>query len=278
MFSLTYFILHTSLIILSFIFPENIVIFSHIAFALVYYLYLRRFYMLIRISKLFGLGIIAVLPTVVLAMIFAATSNNPSALLKISLFTYGVVIVLNYIVPIVKYLKLRITLYRHLQKLIKEKNYRTSATLKEFIFSGANAPHNIVIETPEATATLAILGTVGASRYIFEKDSIIAQRYSDDRLNDIDYHLEIENFEKNTDDPYSAFSGIPIFYHLVSPIIGPILGIKHRRYLPHIPETDKTLLILQPNSFIKIDDRIVGMGEKVGKYTLISINTALAIL
>ena len=73
MFSLTYFILHTTLIVLSFVFSENIVTFSHIAFALVYYLYFRLFYKIIRISKLFGLGIIAALPTLILAIIFVTT-------------------------------------------------------------------------------------------------------------------------------------------------------------------------------------------------------------
>lgn len=278
MFSLTYFILHTALIVLSFVFPDNIVTFSHIAFALVYYLYLRRFYRLIQVSKLFGFGIIAAIPTIILGIIFAVTSNNPTLLLKISLLTYAAVILLNYLVPIVKYLKLRITLYMSLKKLIKEKNYRSSATLKEFLFKGANKPHLISIETPEAKVTVALLGAVGASRYIFEKDLVIAQRYSDDRINDIEYYLEIENFEKNADDKYSAFSGIPIFYHLASPIVGPILGIKHRRYLPVIQDSDKTLLILQPNSFIKIDDRIAGMGEKIGPYTIVSAQTAFTIL
>ncbi|MBE6608909.1 MAG: hypothetical protein E7633_10200 [Ruminococcaceae bacterium] len=278
MFSLTYFILHTALIILSFIYPEYIDTFSYISFMLAYYLYFRRFYKIIRISTLFGLGIIAAIPTIVLGIIYVVTANKPDLLLKIVLFTYAIVIIFNYVVPIVKYLKLRITLYLHIQKLVAEKNYRTSATFKEFLLKGANAPYNILIETPDATVTLAILGTVGASRYIFENNFITAQRYSDDRLNDIEYHLEIENFEENMDDVYSPFSGIPIFYHLASPIIGPILGVKHRRYLPRLPVSDKTLLILQPNSFIKIDKRILGIGEKIGPYTVIRPKTAITIL
>ena len=187
-------------------------------------------------------------------------------------------IIINYIIPIVKYLKLRITLYQHVQKLVAEKNYRTSATFKEFILSGANAPHNILLETTETTVTLALLGAVGTSRYVFENNSIIAQRYSDDRLNDIEYQLEIDKFNKDTDDKFSLLSSIPIFYHLASPITGPILGIKHHSYLPVTADTDKMLLVLHPNSFIQGDDRIVGMGEKVGKYTLISTKTALTIL
>jgi len=86
MFSLTYFILHTALIILSFIYPEYIDTFSYISFMLAYYLYFRRFYKIIRISTLFGLGIIAAIPTIVLGIIYVVTANKPDLLLKIVLF------------------------------------------------------------------------------------------------------------------------------------------------------------------------------------------------
>lgn len=272
MFSLTYFILHTALIILSFIYPQYIFTFYWITFALVYNLYCRRFYRTMHISRS-SLRIIHFLPIVLVAIVFKAAENMTSALLSIILFTYAIVIIIHYVVPIVKYLKLRITLYRHVQKLTKEKNYRTSATFREFIFCGANAPHNIVIETPEITITLALLGAVGASRYMFEDSSLTAQRYSDYRLRHIEEIIEMDKFEEDMKEEF-AFPKL----NIIRTLFGPVLGIKHRRNLPATPETDKTLIILPENSFIQIDDRFVGMGEKIGAYTVISPKTALAIL
>ena len=121
MFSLTYFILHTALIILAFIFPQYIFTFYWITFALIYNLYCRRFYRTMHINRS-SLRIIHFLPIVFVAIVFKAAENMTNALLNIILFTYAIVIIIHYVVPIVKYLKLRITLYRHVQKLIKEKN------------------------------------------------------------------------------------------------------------------------------------------------------------
>ena len=272
MFSLTYFILHTALIILAFIYPQYIFTFYWITFALVYNLYCRWAYRTIHISRS-SLRIIHFLPIVFVAIAFKAAENMTSALLNIILFTYAIVIIINYVVPIVKYLKLRITLYRHVQKLIKEKNYRTSATFREFIFCGANTPHNIVIETPEATITLALLGAVGASRYMFEPGSVIAQRYSDYRLRHIEEIIKMDKFEEDMKEEF-AFPKL----NIIRTLFGPVLGIKHRRALPFTPETDKALLILPQNSFIQIDDRFVGMGEKIDSYTVVTPKTAMSII
>ncbi len=272
MFSLTYFILHTAVIILSFIYPQYIFAFYWITFVLVFDRYSRwSFNRGINFRR--ELGTIYLLPIVFVAIAFKAVENMRNALLNIILFTYAIVIIINYVVPIVKYLKLRITLYRHVQKLIKEKNYRTSATFREFIFCGANTPHNIVIETPEATITLALLGAVGASRYMFEDNSVIAQRYSDYRLRHIEEIIKMDKFEEDMKEKF-AFPKLSI----IRTLFGPVLGIKHRRDLPFTPETDKALLILPENSFIQIDDRIVGMGEKIDSYTVVTPKTAMSII
>ena len=76
---------------------------------------------------------------------------------------------------------------------------------------------------------------------------------------------EIERFEEDTD---SLF-----------PRLGPsFLGRKHQRDIAEIKDSDKIILLIHPNSYVQENEQILGLGETIGKYRLVSIKTVFNIL
>ncbi len=259
MLSFLFFALHTAIMVLSYIFPDLIGIFLLISAVMVSYVWFRRESLFLYNARFYrGLFI---LPIIALAVISIQSKIGFFALWLL----YATVILINYVIPILKFLILRLRLYSHIKKLIKTKGYRSSVNLFKTIFFGSHTPYNIVVETPEKIVNVGVLGSVSASRYIFGQSTIVSQKFGNGKRYMMEYISEIEKFEEDME--------------YIFPKLGPsFLGNKYRSYLPETADTDNSILLLHPNCFIQNEEKIVGVGEKIWKYRIVSLKTVFAVL
>lgn len=260
MLSTLYFLAHTSLIVLSYIFPHLISLFLIASIVLVLYTYFRR-----RIFFLYRFGFYKDLTVILPLLIFAVIAVNSSVRHFFLWLLYAFVIFFEYTLPTIKYLITRLTFYIHVKRLSKKRGYLSDINFLKIIFLGARTPYHVFVKTAKSRVTVGVLGSVSSVRYIFGKSTVTSQKFGNGKAYMIENIREIERFEEDTD---SLF-----------PRIGPsFLGRKCQKYIPEMKESDKVLLLIHKNGYIQENERILGFGETIGRYRLVSIKTAFNIL
>ncbi len=259
MLSFLYFLIHTSLMVLAHVFPNLIGVFLAISVVIVSYVWFRRSSRFLFKARFYrGLFIT---PLLALAIISIDSKIGFFALWLL----YAVVLLINYIIPISKFIIFRLRIYACVKGLVKNNNFRSDIRFLKTVLSGSHTPYVFAIEASKKTVSVGILGSVSSSRYIFGQSTVISQKFGNGKSYMIEDIAEIEKFEEDME--------------YIFPSIGPsFLGGKYRCDLPDTSDADEVLLILHPNSYIQEVDRVVGMGERSGKYMLVSIKTAFAIL
>lgn len=260
MLSFINFLAHTSLLVLSYIFPHLIGLFLIASVIFILYAYFRR-----RIFFLYRFGFYKDLTVILPLLIFAVIAINSSVGHFFLWLLYAFIIFFEYLLPTIKYLITRLNFYFHVKRLVKRCGYLSDINFLKIIFLGARTPYHVFVKTPQSRVTIGILGSVSAIRYIFGRSTVISQKFGNGKAYMIENIREIERFEEDTD---SLF-----------PRLGPsFLGRKHQRDIAEIKDSDKIILLIHPNSYVQENEQILGLGETIGKYRLVSIKTVFNIL
>lgn len=258
--SVFYLALHTSLIVLAYRFPLiiNLILAASVIIVSVLW-YSRLSFFLFRIRAL--VSILLTLPIVAFAVL-AMNSNIQYVALWV---LYVAVIIINYIIPLLKFAIFRLHVYITVKRTVKKHGFQTSISFFKTLFFGKRAPYDFTIKTPTQAIDVAILGTVNASRYIIGETMITSQQFGNGKAymtEDID---EIERFESDMEYIFPSFgSGF--------------MGTRHRAYLNDISFADKALIIVNPNSYLQAENKAVSMGERSGPYILVSLRTLCSIV
>ena len=251
--------MHTLLMVLAHIFPDRIGLFLIISVIIVSYVWFRRSSRFLFKARFYrGLFI---LPLLVLAIIAIDSKIGFFALWLL----YAVVLLINYVIPISKFIIFRLRIYFGTKRLEKRPVVTSDISFFKALLFGSHTPYIFSVETAKRSVSIGVLGSVSSSRYIFGRSTIVSQKFGNGKAYMIEDIAEIEKFEEDME--------------YIFPSIGPsFLGGKYKCDLPDTSDTDEVLLIIHPNSYVQEGDKVVGMGVHVGKYMPVSIKTAFAIL
>lgn len=260
MYSIIALFIYTALVVLSYVFPDLTRLFLMASVVAVFYTHFRR-----RIFFLYRAGFYRSLVLILPLLFLCIVSINSSIGHLVLWVLYIFVLVFEYIIPTGKYLAVRLRLYTHIKRLIKKRGYTSDISIFKVLFAGHRTPYHILVKAPQKSITVGVLGAVSSSRYIFGRSTVISQKFGNGKAYMIEDIREIEKFEEDTE--------------ALFPRIGPsFLGRKHQKELPEIKECDKVILLIHPNSYVEENERILGLGETVGEYLLVSIKAVFNII
>ena len=150
-----FFAVYSCIAILSLVMPEQLPFFLGLNVLFTCIAYIRHVYMPMFFSGFsmwVGPGVFFI---PVLFMIAAAVFvPDKKAVLWI---LYGVTVCMGAVVPVIRYLHSRISLYRLLGRY-------STYSLFRWLFGGTKFPLRVTLETEAGKVTVAVLGNVGASR------------------------------------------------------------------------------------------------------------------
>ena len=251
---------HTALIVLAYIYPRFTALFLFVSVIFVLYTYFRR-----RIFFLFRFGFYKDLLLIFPILFLSALAIYSDVRLFFMWALWGVSLFFGHILPTAKYLFIRLRLYARVRSLIKNGECESDVSLLKCIFCGSRTPYNIFIKSPKKRITVGILGSIESVRYIFGRSTVISQKFGNGKAYMIENIRDVEHFEEDTEGLF--------------PRIGPsFLGRKVQRDIGEICESDALILVLHPNAYIQENERILGMGETIASYRLVSLKTASNIL
>ena len=155
--SVFYLALHTALIVLAYRFPFiiNLILAASVVIVSVLW-YSKLSFFLFRIRAL--VSILLTLPIVAFAVL-AMNSNIQYVALWV---LYVAVIIINYIIPLLKFAIFRSHIYITVKSTVKKHGFQTSISFFETIFFGKRRPYDFTVKTPTQSIDVAILVTVNA--------------------------------------------------------------------------------------------------------------------
>ena len=239
-----FFAVYSLIAVLSIVMPENLpfllglnVLFTCIVY--IRHVYIPMFYS--GFSMWFGPGVFF-LP--VLLMITAAVLvPDKKAVLW---FYYGVTVFVGIVVPVIRYLHSRISLYRLIGKYSEYSLFR-------WLCGGEKTPLRVTLDTDEGKVTVAVLGNIGASRYIVDGNSVSVQRI---RALAADI---LPKMEKKEDSDF------------VCSLLLPLVGRKRTVSFACAEGCDEAYLFVHPGSVIYNAEKPAEIGERVGGYNIASL-------
>ncbi len=239
-----FFAVYTFVVVLSLIAPAYLPLLLGVSVLLTCGAYLLHVYIPMFFSGFsmwFGSGLF-LLPVPIL---IAAAILVPQKLVVLWLY-YVVTFVVGLVVPLVRYLRVRLSLYGIFKKYGK-------CSLRSFLMGGRRSPLHVSLETPAGKLSVGILGCVGAARYFVQDDSITAQRI---RALAADILPEIEKKDDSS---------------VIRSLLVPLMGRKMTAPFSPADGEDEAYLFVHPGCALYNGEKPSEMGERVGGYNVASL-------
>ncbi|MBE6561967.1 MAG: hypothetical protein E7662_12670 [Ruminococcaceae bacterium] len=239
-----FFAMYTFVVVLSLIFPAYLSVLLGVSIVLTCGAYLLHVYapmFFSGFSMWVGPGLFLIpVPIMIIAAILVPQKN------VILWVYYAVTVFFGVIIPLGRYLHIRLSLYRLLRKSGK-------CSLYSCLFAGRKTPLYVSLDTKEGKCTIGILGNPWAMRYFVTKDSITAQRI---RALAADILPEIEKKEDSA---------------LVRSLLLPLMGRKRNASFACAEGSGEAYLLVHPGCVVYNEEKPAETGDCVGGYHIASL-------